>query len=291
MQALFTGALGDFIGAESFMSEQEKDAVTTVLWATRNRSEIQEAINLVEIFPNLKEQKILFDDFCEERPTRPWQPGDKFNNIHKKDDLNRMCGLNLTDSEMAAIGDYSLDATLDRIFHKQLRFQTSRIATKMTLPEVIKFNLPKNYVVIHPWSDAEICGREFNDDDWENIFVFLDSNNLTGVVVNRSKLGPPRHRQLIDLTNQTSLLETFSIIKNASYALLCSSSLACFASKIFPKGKIWIKGGHSYIFTQWATYFYHGPFIQPSDITVKDFNFLNPKPISYSRDEGYVSLV
>lgn len=291
MQALFTGALGDFIGAESFMTEQEKDAVTTLLWATRNRQEIQEAINLKEIFPNLKEQKILFDNFSNERPTRPWQPGDGFMNIHKKDDLNTKCRLNLTKEELDAIGDYSLDATLERIFREQLRFQTSRIATRMSLPDISHLNLPEEYVVIHPWSDAEICGREFNDDDWNNIFQFLETQQLYGVVVNKSQLLPPVHDNIIDLTNKTNLQETFSIIRNASCAIMCSSSLACFASKLFSKGEIFIKGGHSYIFTDWATYFYHGPFMNPSDITFKNFDMLNPKAVYTALDQGYMSLI
>jgi hypothetical protein len=100
MKALFTGALGDFLGAESFMTEEEKDAVTEVLWATRNREEIRAAVDLKSIFPNLQTETIMFDDFCDERPTKPWTPGDRFINIHSKNDLNRMCGLNLTQQQL-----------------------------------------------------------------------------------------------------------------------------------------------------------------------------------------------
>jgi hypothetical protein len=290
MKALFTGALGDFIGAESFMTEYEKDSVTTLLWATRNRSEIQSAINLEEIFPNLKEQKILFDDFCDERPTRPWQPGDKFINIHKKDDLNRMCGLNLSQEELNSISDHSLDATLEGIFSRRRTFQTSRIATKMSLPDISKFNLPNRYAVIHPWSDAEINGREFNQNDWGEIYKFLENNQIYGVVINRSKHHPDRHSRMIDLTNQTSLQESFSILKSAEYCILCASSLATFATKIFPKNKIWLKGGHDHMFTQWATYFYHGPFIQPNEIIFKNLSIINPIN-NFSNTEGCVSVL
>jgi len=293
MQALFTGALGDFLGAESFMTETEKDSVTTILWATRNRLEIQSAVDLKVIFPNLQEEKVLFDEWGTERPTRPWQPGDKFMAIGMKPELNIKCGLNLSDEEMAAITDCSLDATLQKIFTGH-RWQSSRFVMRSIWPDVSHFNLPDRYVVIHPWSDAEICGREFNDADWDNIFKFLDNIGAIGVVVNKSKIPPPVHPLLIDLTNQTTLKETFSIITGAESCILCSSSLACFATKLFPKHKIWIKGGHQYIFTDWATYFYHGPFTNPSDITFKDFKMLETYGVSNQSsmlDKGLLTLL
>ena len=274
MQALFTGALGDFIGSECFMTEEQKDSVTTLLWATRNRTEIQSAVDLQLIFPNLKEQKILFDDFSDERPTSPWQPGDRFAAIGMKDELNLKCGLNLSTEELAAISDHSLDATLQRIFAGH-RWQSSRFASRSVWPNISSFSLPQRYIVIHPWSDAEVNGREFNDSDWTNIFNFLDKINAMGVVVNRSDRHPPAHPRLIDLTNKTTLKETFSIITAAESCILCASSLACFATKLFPPHRIWLKGGHEHMFSQWATYFYHGPFTDPASIIFRNFEVLN----------------
>jgi hypothetical protein len=274
MQALFTGALGDFIGAECFITNQDKDTITTLLWATRNRSEIQSSVDLKDIFPNLKEEVVLFDNWSDNRPTRPWEPGDDFMNIHTKVDLNRMCNLNLSEKELADINDYSLDATLQRIFQGQ-RWQSSRYTTRSVWPSIGQFSLPQRYVVIHPWSDAEINGREFNDSDWASIFRFLNHIGAVGVVVNRSTKAPPNHPNLINLTNKTTIKETWAIIAAAESCILCSSSLACFASKIFPKDRIWIKGGHEYIFSEWATYFYHGPFIKPNNIVFRDFKVLD----------------
>jgi hypothetical protein len=274
MQALFTGGLGDFLGAESFMTETEKDSVTTILWATRNRAEIQSAVNLKVIFPNLQEEKILFDDWANERPTRPWQEGDRFMNIGMKHELNLKCKLNLSQQELDAINDNSLDASLQRIF-SGLKWQSSRFVNSSKWPDVSHFQLPQKYVVIHPWSDAEINGREFTDADWTKIFSFLDRMDLTGVVVNRSDKTAPQHPRLVDLTNKTTLKETFSVITGADYCILCASSLACFATKIFPKNRIWLKGGHAHMFSGWATYFYHGPFTNPNDIIFRDFSILD----------------
>lgn len=293
MKALFTGGLGDFIGSESFMTELEKDSVTEVLWATRNREEICSAINLKDIFPNLEKETIMYDNFCDERPTKPWQLGDRFINIHRKEDLNRMCGLNLNNQEMAEITDCGLDATLERIF-KGHRWQSSRVITRSSWPDISRFNLPQRYVVIHPWSDAEINGREFDDSDWISIFEFLNQNNIMGVVVNRSIKSAPTHEKLIDLTNQTNLKETFSIITKAEMCILCASSLACFATKIFPKDRIWLKGGVEHMFSQWATYFYHGPFLNPKDIIFKNLSILNSysnKNQSKMLDQGTLTLL
>lgn len=300
MRALFTGGLGDFIGAECFMTEAEKDSVKEVLWATRNREEIRNAIDLRAVFPNLEKETILFDDFCDERPTRPWQEGDRFMNIGTKTDLNLKCKLNLSQAELDSISDHSLDATLQGIFSTNRRWVSSRIATRMELPSVDKFNLPKNYVVIHPWSDAEINGREFNEHDWPSIYSFLERFNLTGVVVNQSQYAAPKHDRILDLSNATTLKETLSIVQQAHAAILCASSLACYATKIFPKNAIWLKGGHSHMFTDWATYFYHGPFIKPEDVIFKNMKILDviipedqkPKATPVlNRDEGYISII
>jgi hypothetical protein len=296
MQVLFTGGLGDFIGAECFLTEKEKDSVKTVLWATRNREEIKAAIDLKQIFPNIEEEKIMFDDFCDERPTKDWQPGDKFMNIGKKHELNLKCNLNLSETELDAISDHSLDATLEDIFAGRRRWESSRIATKCVWPDVSSFNLPKQYIVIHPWSDAEINGREFNEHDWPSIFNFLERTKLTGVIVNQSKYPAPSNKNIIDLTNQTTLKETFSIIKGASACILCASSLACFATKIFPVDKIWLKGGWDHMFSEWATYFYHGPFTKPNELIFKNLKFLDQYTVSKGRpiknlDQGYVNFV
>lgn len=299
MKALFTGGLGDFIGAECFMTEEEKDSVKEILWATRNRQEIQNAITLKEVFPNLEKETILFDDFCNERPTRPWQEGDRFMNIGTKLDLNLKCKLNLTQAQLDEISDHSLDATLQDIFQRKRRWVSSRIATRVTFPNIDHFNLPNNYVVIHPWSDAEINGREFNEHDWPSVYKFLERFNLIGVVVNQSQYSAPVHDRLIDLTNKTTIKETFSIVQNAYAAILCASSLACFATKIFPKESIWLKGGHPHMFSDWATYFYHGPFIRPNDIIFKNLKLLDiiipesdsPTKPTITLDQGYLSVI
>jgi hypothetical protein len=185
-----------------------------------------------------------------------------------------MCGLNLSAAELAEINDYSLDAMLARIFAGH-PWQRSRFTSRSTWLNVDRFQLPQRYVVIHPWSDAEINGREFDTTDWTSIFRFLDPVHAKGVVVNRSDRSPPDDTRLIDLTNQTNIKETWAIISAAESCIMCSSSLACFATKLFPRGRIWIKGGHEYIFTQWATYFYHGPFVQPNDIIFRNMSVLD----------------
>jgi len=293
MQVLFTGGLGDFIGAESFMTEQEKDSVKTVLWATRNRLEIKAACDLTDIFPNMTEERVLFDDFSDERPSRPWQPGDRFMNIGRKHELNTKCNLNLSQNELDSISDHSLDGTLDCMFKGTRQFQTSRFATRRTHPDITKFYLPEKYVAIHPWSDAEINNREFNSFDWTLIFNYLEANNLIGVVVNKSQKSPPRHKLLIDLTNRTSIKETFAIISKAYSCILCASSLACYASKLFPKGRIFLKAGYLHMLSPWATYFYHGPFKNPDDIIYDHLGLLEqytPKS-SINPDRGFVTLL
>jgi hypothetical protein len=79
---------------------------------------------------------------------------------------------------------------------------------------------------------------------------------------------------------------------------MCASSLACFATKIFPVHKIWLKGGYPHMFSEWATYFYHGPFTKPNDIIFKNLKILDrykieesPKKPAMDLDQGYLSLL
>ena len=57
------------------------------------------------------------------------------------------------------------------------------------------------------------------------------------------------------------------------------------------------KGGHPHMFSDWATYFYHGPFTKPTDINFKDLKILGQyrveqrtaQPINL--DQGTISLL
>ena len=123
-------------------------------------------------------------------------------------------------------------------------------------------------------------------------------------MINQSAHYPPVHPRLIQLTNLTTLKETWSIIAGAEACILCASSLACFATKLFPKDRIWLKGGHDHMFSEWATYFYHGPHTITNEVIFRNFDVLKKytlntgnnipmtsNPQSLMLDQGQVTLL
>lgn len=103
-----------------------------------------------------------------------------------------------------------------------------------------KFNiksreLPPKYIIIAPYTTnlpfgcyvcgighQTICpktknGRQFNDLDWENTLHLLnDIFSLPGVVLGTTKVQEKfLTKNIIDLTNKTSIIESFEIVKNA----------------------------------------------------------------------------
>jgi hypothetical protein len=274
---LISHGLGDYIGSDSYLTVEELNAIETVYWCSANRLYLQDALRVQEIFPNLKNEVILYDDWG--RPDDQFVHRSKFFRIESKQDLNGLLSLGLDQNWITnELLDTSLPAMVQEILKGNRKFRGSHITPlHYTLPNIA---LPERYVLIHPWSESQRgTFRDFDNADWEGVLGCLERNNLTGIVVNKSPDYPPLHPNLIDLTNQTTAQEVFALIKKATWIMACASFIHVFAPKVIPWERIFIKSKYPWLATRTPTFlFYHGP-VDPKYKLFESLNFLKDKDL------------
>ena len=263
--------LGDFIACEAYMTDAECNAIENIYFASSHRQHLESGIRWNELFPNLKTKQILFDG--------PWKI-DAASGLPRNADYKHF--LHFVDKTIDPfwISQELLDANTpafctDIFMHKTRKFQRSRIAAmNYDLPKHI--GLPEKFVLIHPWSDEfRTHKRDFTDEDWEGVLGCLEKNNIMGVVVNKSRDYPPQHPQLLDLTNQTTIQETFAMAKASSYFMGCASFLHVFTPRVMPSKNIFIRSTFKHLTSRTGEFIlYHAP-ASLTDLNFKTFPSLN----------------
>lgn len=266
------GGLGDFIATESVMSDLECLAVENIYWATRNRKFIQEAVPLKKLFPNLKQEIVVYDNWTEH--------GEGLSLINWKHELNFVLKLNYDLSwiqqELTDLGA----PQIVREFHiGKRKFYKSRIA-EFDYEFPAWLTLPEKFVLIHPWSDSlRTPARDFDNNDWKGVLGFLEKHKIKGVVINKSCEVPEPHPMLIDLSNKLSLPNVFAIAKKASYFMGSASFLHVLMPKLISHDRIFIKSQYPWLenssFTQFKLY--HAPVKDKSFQVYPSLEFLKDK--------------
>lgn len=244
---LITGGIGDFLTIESFMNDAQRIAIDSIFYATRAQKPIQEIISVLPNFPNLKNHTVLWDDFSK-----------KFAFDSKNDVVQAVIFKNMKMAEptarskisrwnqlLAKVADYSISKIFIEI--PNLRPYNNSSFLKYNLANISKFNLPKEYYVICPFSpnDRRNPAREFNHMDWKGLLQIL--GDFPGVVLNNAN-DPIPNNNLINLSNQTTFLESIEILKKAKGYFGIDSSLSVLAAKLFDSPNLIIKSqnGHCY---------------------------------------------
>ncbi|QKF93885.1 hypothetical protein QKU48_gp0427 [Fadolivirus algeromassiliense] len=117
--------------------------------------------------------------------------------------------------------------------------------------DISSFKLPDKYVVIAPYTinspfycyickkdHQQICpvnnnGRQYNDIDWNNtIYLINNVFKIPGVIIGTIKI-PDKYlvSNIIDLTNKTSIVESFEIVKRAYAYIGIDTCFAVLSSK------------------------------------------------------------
>lgn len=243
---LITAGLGDFIAIETWLTEEEKEAVDTILWATRAECVIKQSIDLNLIFPNLKHQITLHENWCS---SEEWE-GDFSNGrpfcIVGKQQLP-VIGVNVAQYgiTLEEILDYSVTNTLISIDeNKTIMGNSTYIQNK--LASIDRFDLPVCYIVIHPYSSNALTpDRDISEEEWQVIVNYLELNQLTGVVLGTGKgnVEVPSHALLINLINKTTIAEAIELAKQCYGFIGSASALSVIASKhLVQPNRITVKG-------------------------------------------------
>lgn len=230
---LLTCGLGDFIAIESYLSVRELYDVENIYWATIAENNIMPLVP--HVFPNIKKHISLSIKQCIEYK---WELQDNEYN-------------------MEDVQDYGISALFKQSLLKQRIYQGSSLIRKK-LSDITYLQLPKNYIVVHPYSEnAPTEARDINAHEWDIIKTHLLDKGVKIVIVNKGQLKMPSHPNLIDLTNNLNILEAIEVVKLSNGFIGASSVFSVIASKVLPQWKIYVKGHNLLKDIYWK--FYYAP--------------------------------
>ncbi len=250
-----SGGIGDTFAVESFLTDDERENISTIYYATNK----QKTIEL--LFKSLKnyEHIVVWDDFS------------KFWCFFFKDQcLNTLiCNskkLENIPDDFIRSKDLSISIIFDQV-KKGLRQYNQSSFIKNKLTDISKFNLKYNYFVISPYSsDKRVVDRDFNFRDWANCLSYLKKTNTKGVVLNDGNESIPKDNQLIDLSKKTNILEAIEILKQAKGYIGIDSSISVLASKLFNFQYLHIKSKNKHLYDCASCYY----------APQTDFSFIKP---------------
>jgi hypothetical protein len=223
-----TGGIGDVLAVESFMTQQEKERLQTIFYATNKHEHIEFLFKKNKSFKNLTNHVVVWDDF-----SKFWCFHSMLQYQHKSSSVNNKV--------FSFCHDLSISKIFPEVKQGNLKYQgSSFIQQKLT--EIDHLELPKKYITILPYStDKRQASRDFEEKDWNNVICCLEQNNIKGVVVNKGEDKIPDHELIINMSNKTKLDEAIEILKNSKGFLGIDSWLSVLASKIFNPPYIQVK--------------------------------------------------
>jgi len=261
---LITGGIGDFLTIESFFTQEEEN-IRNVFYATRAQKEISELFDALPNY-NIKQHINYFDEFNSKLPTI-WD----INHLNK-----------ITKSKLdPTVHDYSIKVKFNEIRSNQYKHHNGSSFLKYELVKDIKskFNLPSNYIVVHPCSRAsyrKLSQRELTPFEWRFLlaetpgvsscgktglfkdtladFRLLGGTSQQKIVVLNTwpDYQIPNNKNIIDLTNKTTLIESIEILKNSNGYFGIDSALSVLAAKLFGSDQLYIRHfGRSKKFHLW----------------------------------------
>jgi len=215
---LLTGGIGDVITLESYFSDAQREQLKTIYLATRAHEPITELLH--NIYPHVKIYNLDYD----------FDANTNFAFYSKRDCTSKLS--NLPD-DWNQVADWSIASKFNDMQKEYLKYNGSSFV-KQPLVDLGGFHLPDNYWVIVDYSpnDQRNKKRRLNKSDWKLIFKHLKKHNTIGVVLNTGSTRIEPHPLLIDLTNQTHILEAIEIVKQSKGYIGIDSCLSVIAAKV-----------------------------------------------------------
>jgi len=236
---LLTCGLGDFVALESHLSPAEREAVTAIHWATRNRESLLALVPFV--FPNVADHVI-------ERDT--W--GAAFTR-----EFSVASRAEFPDLDSAVL-DWNVRSIVDDVWHGRRKYHGSTVA-RTQFANISRLKLPAEYFVVHPFSEnARTEVRDLRVEEWMVTRAYIHGRcDARIVIVNKGGERLPHPAGVIDLTNQLTLLEAIEVTKGASGFIGCASVFSVVAAKVLPEDRLFIKG-NKYL-RKYFHWFYYAP--------------------------------
>lgn len=242
-----SGGIGDVIAIESFLSDQERQSIQTILYATNKRIFIEELFKSLTSFPKLENHISLWDDFSDF-----WCFWSLEDYISKTKEKHTQLNSKLQDCKDLSILRFFQEIKKGNANYNESSFLKEKVAN------ISHLNLPHDYLVIVPYStDKRIKERDFNKHDWDEILVNLKNHDLYGLVINSEKEMVPKNKLIIDMSQKTKILESIEILKGAKGYFGIDSWISVLAAKLFDVPNLQIKSRNVHCYDN--AKFYYAP--------------------------------
>jgi hypothetical protein len=233
---------------EALLSPQEKASVTHLYYASRQEGGLRELIKGDAVFPNIVQQTTLYANFSP-NPTSPHF------RVENKQQLYAMT-LATPRAPLDAMEHWTIQTLGNEWLAGARQLHDSYFVGLGTDGDKGPVALPEKYVVIQPYStNARRVYRDVSTEEWQAILMWLTRIGLKGVVLNKGGEDAIASRQLIDLTNRTTLMQAIRIVNGASAYAGTSSCFSVLAAKRLPEDKLLIKG-HQSLKEKWHKVYY-----------------------------------
>lgn len=233
---LLTGGLGDVLAIESFFSDGLRNTLKAICYATHKSAMIQSCFKAVPTY-NLN-HIIVWSDFQH------------FWCFYSKEDVQSRMAARRERAvpEFYLSQDFSINNIFPRIRSKDMLYNGSSFV-KHKLADISRFNLPKRYLTIAPYSsDKRNAERDFKDDDWNDLLRYANQHALPLVILNDKAEKVPEDPLVIDLSGKTTVIQAMEVVKGGCGYVGIDSSVSVIAAKVFTADKLAIRSrnGHCY---------------------------------------------
>lgn len=250
-----TGGIGDVIALESFFSDDLRNNLETIYYATHKWESIKKLFESVPNYPNLKNHVPVWNDF-----SKFWCF------FYKQNCIDCMLANNMPVShDFINSIDYGICPMFPKIKQGNSKFNCSSFQ-RFHLSDISNFKLEYPYIVINPYStDKRTHNRDFNLYDWDVVINYLHKHKIQGVVLNIGHDYVPYNDLLLNLSNKTNILQSIEIVKESIGFIGIDSALSVIASKCLNSNQIGIKTQHNFLLDNKEVYY----------APLSDFSFIN----------------
>lgn len=242
-KVLVTFGIGDFIAIDAFSSDEERSAIEEVYFACRSDKPLRQLFKFA--FPNLKKTVTFWDAWTSTH----------IHSVGGKDHLYLCSAAYNWGLDLKCLFDVA-DWCVNKIFPEIRSGNRPYVGTCLLnhkLANISRFNLPDEYGIINHCTPyylqlngqdiPEHKGRDLNERDWAGILRYLEKMRRPAIVISQtSNLGSiPKHDLIVNLNNETTILEAIEICKLGKFYLGIDSWVPALMSKVLPPDKIEIK--------------------------------------------------
>lgn len=240
-EILITGSIGDWLTVQYFLPNLN---IKRIYLATQSTPILQD---LLPLFYPKAEIIEIYNDWTTKI------------SIKNKDELTALISI---PGGWDRVKDLSIDVFFPEVNQGYWKYEKS--CPLFTFKEESRHILPEKYVVIMPESEHKYWDRDFNKEDWQNTKIFLEKNDLKGVILNSEKI--KCSKEFINLSGKTTFLETLDILEKGIGYIGIDSCLSVIAAKL-PYKYFKLKTNNKYLI-EWK-HIYYAP--------KRDFRFIQDK--------------